>query len=74
MFCHERINVQKQDWSDIQQYLETQPFLLPKGQPDPQKRTLSQIGIPQLGLYIKEYIKEQKGQKKPRNGKGQGKR
>jgi hypothetical protein len=54
MFCDDRINVQKQEWSDIQAYLDSEPYRLPKNQPDPQNRPLSKVGMPQLCGFLKE--------------------
>lgn len=69
MFCDDRINVQKQEWPTIQTFLETEPYRLPKDQPDPRNRKLSEIGIPQLAAYFKE----REGRKKTRVGRGNGK-
>jgi hypothetical protein len=54
MFCHERLNVQKQEWSDIQLYLDNEPYLLPKGLSDPQNRKLGQLKMHHLSTYFKK--------------------
>ncbi|KAJ9104196.1 hypothetical protein QFC20_004634 [Naganishia adeliensis] len=69
LFCHERINVKKQEWNEIQSFLAEEPYRLPKDQPDPLNRKLSQIGMPlsQIGMpQLHAYLKEREGPKKTR--------